>query len=375
MAAAASGSASSSIAYHCYMADASSVIDRLRGKEGFEPLEIPEHQRDFVWPESKQILLIQTILANRPMASILIRRHSSGRCSLEDGQQRLTTIRHFLDGRFSVNGLKFSDLPPITQVRIQMYRVVITEYSNATDKEAIEIFDNFQNGMPLSVGERLHSMASLSPLIRAIRQILLTPGEGLYARATAVWGLRSLRSGSRCSDLARLFAICAGLVFGPDAISKKWTDVKSFVSEEMTLPMSADTDETRKAFLERMLERLIQIYEAAQAILPASSPKLKKQLDPGYLSGYIAYSLVKYPDEFERLKTRWVEFITSARADKTVLENVLYKDLSKARSWTACRWKMGYLRVFDPAAAEAEAATLDGLSDSVSVHEEEEDDE
>jgi hypothetical protein len=340
-----------------FSATAGALVARLTSTTS-DRLDIPEHQREFVWTEDKQKRLIKTLQNGRPMPTILIRMHDSGKYTLEDGYQRLSTLKAYFEDRLmDEKGLKFSQNTDLFQFQMKAYVISITQYAGATDEEAIDIFDSHQNGIPLSVGERLFSLASLSPLVRAIRNKILTPGTALNARATAVWGLRSIKSGKRCVDLVKIFAVCAGLVFGPNAISRKWDDISKYTRWSMTEPIFTGSLETRDAFLERMLDRLIGIFEAAQSLKPVSATKLKKQFDPGFLSGYIAYSLYKYPDEYERLKDRWVEYMVESRDDIDLHKSVLHADLTKARSWNDQRWRMGYLRVFDPEEANRVASS------------------
>jgi hypothetical protein len=325
-------------------------------------LEIPEHQRDFVWLKDKQVRLIQTVLLGRPMPSILLRQLTSAKTSLEDGFQRLTTLKDYFEGRLTVDGRKFADLPIEAQVRMKMYMICVIQYAGATDEDAIDIFDSFQNGEPLSVGERLHSLAALSPLVRAIRTHLLTAGAGFYDRAVKVWGSHTLKSGKRCSDVVNIFAVCAGLLFGPDAISQKWKDIRHFCRMSMDDAFE-DSAETREAVLLRRLDQMLSIFEEAQVRKPISltGAALKKHFNPKYLSAYIAYSLYVYPDDFERVKAGWVDFIVRARSNADLFKTCLHKDteMSKTRSWTEMRWRLGYLRVFDPTEADRQVLELE----------------
>jgi hypothetical protein len=348
-----------------FYATADALVARLSSTAP-DRLDIPDHQRDFVWSEGKQQRLIKTLQSGRPMPSILLRMHSTGRCSLEDGLQRLSTLKaYFADQLEDEDGNLFTAKTDIEQFRMKAYTISITQYAGATDEDAIDIFDTFQNGLPLTVGERLFSLASLSPLVRSVRTKLLTPGVGYHARATAVWGQRSIKTGKRYGDLVKIFAVCAGLVYGPNAISRKWGDISKYIRGSMEDPITAGSLETRDAWLDRMLDRLLSIFEAAQTLKPVSASKLKKQFDPGYLTGYIAYSLYKYPDDYEDIKARWVEYIVEARDHSNLHKETVHLDLSKARSWNDHRWRMGYLRVFDPEEAERVASeTTSSAEDS-----------
>ncbi len=60
----------------------------------------PEFQRAFVWPDEKQVKLVESVLALIPLPVIYL---SDDGESLEvvDGQQRLTCLFAFIEGRFA----------------------------------------------------------------------------------------------------------------------------------------------------------------------------------------------------------------------------------------------------------------------------------
>jgi hypothetical protein len=94
---------------------------------------------------------------------------------------------------------------------------------------------------------------------------------------------------------------------------------------------------------------------------------MNKQFDMGQISGYIAYSMyhpsmeseqvgLMGDSEWNAVKEKWIEFLCSVRKEAAnhtkyinkVLERSLHRDVGKARFWTLMRWRLGYLRVFEP---------------------------
>jgi hypothetical protein len=70
---------------------------------------------------------------------------------------------------------------------------------------------------------------------------------------------------------------------------------------------------------------------------------------------YAPNSLAGDDDEWEMIKSTWVDYIVEVRRrlnanpSKTfnaVLEEKIHMDASKARSWTTARWENGYKRIF-----------------------------
>jgi hypothetical protein len=327
-----------------------------------ESLAIPEHQREYCWTNLKAQKFIGSILEGLPTPSILLREERGSAPMLEDGRQRLTTmLRFFNDEILTEDGKKFSDLSETQKVQTRSYKISIVKYYNATTEQAIEIFDRFQNGVPLTVGERYYSLSAISPLVRYTRSTLLTSGQGLHDMFVPVWGSRCGRDPRR-HYLKNAVAMIAGLAFGSGAITQKWDEVQNLRILSRSFDEAAVTNNLRLVH---------QIYTEVQRRSPMQGRKaLNDQWAVGKITGYIIYSLLKYPGEQQRLITGWVNFLISAREDPSKLQTVLHVDDTAARFWSETRWKMGYLRVFDPEEAQRLAT-----AESRSYNQEAEEDE
>lgn len=306
-------------------------------------LIVPAHQREFCWTLVKQQRFVDTVQKNMPTQAIISRNEAGVKPSLEDGQQRLTTLRrYFADEFLDEGGKKFSEHSEIKQYQMRRYIFALIRYKNATTEDAIEIFDRFQNGQPLKVGERIHSMSEISPFVRFVRLTLLTVGKGLHDRAEAIWGKQGGTDKSR-DKLRNALALCAGCAFGTGAITLKWEDIR----RQKILSRS----DWSAAAVHTLLEQLIGIYEQVEAKSSAKSTIRNKQWNVGFSSGYILHSLKLEPRP-AGLVSKWVAFLLKAREDPDLINKVLHIDAGAARAWITNRWKMGYLRVFDPAEAE-----------------------
>lgn len=356
-----------------------SILDSLESGE----LEIPPHQREYVWKRSQEPRLVKTVQQGTPMPPVILRSEGRGsdiKKSLEDGRQRLTCLTRFRKDQFAVDGKKYSELSPIEQFQFNNYPMPVLTYKNATLSQAIDIFDNFQNGTPLSSGERYHSLLQISPIIKLAYELLLTPGTGFHDRAAEVWGKHD-GIGKRGIDLVSAVALVAHLAFSGGEncyLSKKYSEMIPVIRN----PLTRSTEERVRGFLETILS----IYEEAQARVPLEyDGEFKFQWDLGHFTGYIAYSLVKFPTETDRLKTGWVNYLCEVRTKrsnfrsargagklKAALVEKLHRDISQARNWTSTRWWYGYLRVFDPEEAKR---VIDDVSATSTESSDEEDDE
>lgn len=81
----------------------------------------PEYQRRLRWSNKQKCLLIESLLLNVPIPPVFLYENDLARYEVMDGQQRLNTIREFLDNQFtlrglqilsSLNGKSYKRLPP-----------------------------------------------------------------------------------------------------------------------------------------------------------------------------------------------------------------------------------------------------------------------
>lgn len=327
-------------------------VSTLASKLTSGDIIIPEHQRNYVWSSKAAGLFIDSLLKGLPCPSLLIYEQRRQPLSLEDGSQRLRTIVKYMNDEFGsspspgvIPEVKFSELSAADKARLEETRLAVIVYSNATSQQRIEIFDRFQNGTPLNVGERLHAL-SYTTLVDYTVKTLLTPEQGYYERATAIWGPRSVgdpAKDKRFDDLVNATAIIAGCAHGPDRISKKYNDLRPVLLTQI------DERETK-----RTLEMLFSIYEDANLHVTMGGKRiLNKQWPAGNFTGYIIASLKTLPDEWSRLRVGWVNFLVKYRNDNGVLKRILQNNMSTARSWSSTRWQLGYNNVFN------------GLSDSI----------
>jgi hypothetical protein len=132
--------------------------------------DIPEWQRERVWPPSKKQLLIDTILRGWHLPKFYFVKVSSNPDEYEvvDGQQRLVAIFEFYDNELALSedsakefkAQCYKDLSEHLQDRFGDYKIEYDEIANATDKELKEFFQRLQKGMQLTSSENLNSIHS-----------------------------------------------------------------------------------------------------------------------------------------------------------------------------------------------------------------------
>lgn len=142
----------------------------------------PAYQRDVVWPESKQIALIDSIFRNYYIPPIVFAVHPvEGEADATeqicvDGKQRLTSIQKFCDGQIPHRDVKTkkqfwftlpessrgvrTELPEAAKELFSQKIITCMEYHNLTPGAERDIFQRVQMGMTLTGAEKLQAISS-----------------------------------------------------------------------------------------------------------------------------------------------------------------------------------------------------------------------
>lgn len=134
----------------------------------------PEFQRNSVWPSAAKAYLIDTILEDKPIPIIFIRRFVSAQTgqhiySVVDGQQRLRAIFQFLDNRLRLTQSKgrpyfrhkFDQLSEGERNQVRDYDLIVEELSGYNDGDVQDMFTRINKYVvPLNPQEFRHAKAS-----------------------------------------------------------------------------------------------------------------------------------------------------------------------------------------------------------------------
>ncbi len=86
--------------------DVEGLVKRLKRGDIF----IPSFQRRFVWTQYEKSLFIESLILRLPVPSVFLAHDpETHNLNIVDGQQRLISLRDYLDGRFSLTGEKIRD--------------------------------------------------------------------------------------------------------------------------------------------------------------------------------------------------------------------------------------------------------------------------
>jgi len=107
----------------------------------------PYFQRKLVWRIAHKVDFIKTILLGYPFPEIFVSRGTidvatmQSTSALVDGQQRMSTIKEFLEDKFPVDGNKYSQLSPMQKEAFLKYEIALIDLDlEQDDPQIIEIF-------------------------------------------------------------------------------------------------------------------------------------------------------------------------------------------------------------------------------------------
>lgn len=130
--------------------------------EANSDIYIPEYQRDDVWTDKQKSLFIESLLIGLPIPYIFIadidekeEPDADGRVEIIDGSQRSRTIYQFRNNKLklkgmervpSLEGAKFSDLPPSRQRRFNRTTIRLIELKNINEDGRRLMFERLNSG-------------------------------------------------------------------------------------------------------------------------------------------------------------------------------------------------------------------------------------
>ena len=127
----------------------------------------PDFQRDFVWDDSKQSKLIESVLMRIPLPVFYLAEDQNGKMIVVDGLQRLSTFRRYVEGdlrlklgaQSELNGRRFDDLSPGLQNRIEDCNLTLYVIdARVPERARLDIFERVNSGVPLTRQQMRNSL-------------------------------------------------------------------------------------------------------------------------------------------------------------------------------------------------------------------------
>ena len=91
-------------------------------------LRVPAYQREFVWSETQQELLIDSIMQGIYIGQMFIAKgEQCNSYDIIDGQQRIKTICNFIDNDFQINSIAFDESQQQEFLNKKLYFFVLND--------------------------------------------------------------------------------------------------------------------------------------------------------------------------------------------------------------------------------------------------------
>lgn len=213
-----------------------------------------------LWPDNARSYFIDTILSDFPVPKIIIRqtvdlKTRKTKREVIDGQQRLMTIKDFIEGKFKLskvskkfNSYYFNDLDPDLQASFLAYEISTDNVLSASEEEILEIFRRINSyTLPLSKTEQRNAtyQGEFKWFISNLTEYF-TPFFESYKTLTT-------REIARMEDADLLTEITQAILFGIQARS---------VSKLESLYKDNDKKFEQKEYVERVIIETLEYIKA-----------------------------------------------------------------------------------------------------------------
>src|SRR6266480_43797 len=147
----------------------------------------PDFQRQFVWDRKKSSRLIESVLLSVPLPIIYLSEQPDGKEYVIDGQQRLTSLFSFIDGKFpsgeefrliglnayrEFNKSPFKDIPEQLQDKILNYTLrSVTLLRQSSPDLKFEIFERLNTGSEPLNDQELRNCVYRGPYNRLLKEL------------------------------------------------------------------------------------------------------------------------------------------------------------------------------------------------------------
>lgn len=125
-----------------------SVYEGLLRRDNDGGFILPSFQRGSVWTVEQQKAFIESLLMGYPVGTYCVHEDLSTAVNWEllDGQQRWTAIFDFVDDKFEVFGLRYSDFTLIERRMFKGTAFPVYMVSGFTEDEKFELFSRLAYG-------------------------------------------------------------------------------------------------------------------------------------------------------------------------------------------------------------------------------------
>ncbi len=275
-------------------------------------LIIPEFQRNLVWEPEQRSKFIESVLLNIPLPPLYVNQEKDGKYIIVDGLQRTSTLEEFTTDGFrlsklqvltELNGLKFSELEPRLQTRIEDKTFLIYVIKPSVPLQMVyDIFHRINTGGTQLTRQEIRNCFYIGKATELLKEL----SEQRYFRQAIDWGI----SPKRMKDREAILRYLAFRI--QDYKTDYKNDMDAFLGsamKKMNQMSDSELDELRTDF-ERVMRLTYEFFGEKNFRLPTDSTRgrvniaLMESVCHFFVSksdAFLADNRVKILDNFQSL--------------------------------------------------------------------------
>lgn len=124
----------------------------------------PEYQRDYVWDDSDNESLLDSIFDNIDIGKFVLFRnddYDNKGYEIGDGKQRLNALISYYENRYPYRGYYYNDLSPSDKNKIRQTNISMAIIDNVTEKQKLKIFLKINKTGKVMDKEHLNKVAKI----------------------------------------------------------------------------------------------------------------------------------------------------------------------------------------------------------------------
>lgn len=140
----------------------------------------PDFQRYYVWSAKQESRLVESIFLKVPIPLVYFAEEPAGTFAVIDGQQRLTALFRFMDGKYALAGLEerkdlngkhFADLTRDLQRQFENYTLSVVQIRKESDPDIrFEVFERLNTGATKLNDQEIRNCVFRGPFNDFLRQ-------------------------------------------------------------------------------------------------------------------------------------------------------------------------------------------------------------
>jgi hypothetical protein len=304
--------------------------DAIRGEPSPKEYQVPVHQRFPHWKKPQCQLLVDSVMRDLPMSSILMTRdivsYKGESCFvnyIQDGQTRLSILQDFMKNKFNWNNRYYKDFAEVERSRFNNYsvKVELIKRKPLVSQQEFKnicrlIFSRINSGKPLTDNDKFHNCMD-EPVLQFIMNLKQEPE--FRAPLKKIFG--DIGGGKTRTALANMVGIVLAIALDKsdtidpgDCISPSYIDNSQYVINEEGTTTAIAITALVKGKVRDFFRWYIELTEDIK------KQPMAKKITKGLfakISGLLALTLQDWIDGVAKdRRAVWIEFALKLNDDK-----------------------------------------------------------